>query len=224
MRIAVGKVTIQRLFLSIAFAAYVAALTSASAWAVPINYDEAISGDLPDFNPAEFSLGIGENSFAGTASYFVDRRVGFVTDFDNFFFNLAPGQRLVDARIEVTEIANSSAPSVSRFDIFLALNIPPLGLELARSPMIDLTTAAVPTTASIPGSALPLGPRRLLATIGVNSFAGSPGPVDFSFDYRITLSVAAISIPEPSAVLLFGLGLAGLGFAMRRRRLGDRCC
>ena len=218
MRIAVGKVTIQRLILSIAAAACVAAFTPASAWAVPISFDEAVSGDLPDSNPAEFSLGVGENTFAGTASFVADRRVGFVTDFDNFFFNLAPGQRLVDARIEVTEIANSSAPGVSRFDIFLGLNIPPLGLELTRSPRIDLTTAAVPTTASIPGSTLPLGPRRLLSTIGVNFSSGTPGPVNFSFDYRISLSVAATSIPEPSAVLLFGLGLAGLGFAMRRRR------
>ena len=218
MRIGVGKVTIPRLFLSIAVAAYVAALTPASAWGVPISFDEAVSGDLPDLNPAEFSLGFGENSFAGTASYFADRRVGFDTDVDNFFFNLAPGQRLVDARIEVTEIVNSSAPGVDDFNILLALNIPPQGPELARSPLIDLTTAAVPTAASIPGSALPLGPTRLLATIGLLHSTFPPGTIDFSFDYRITLSVAATSIPEPSAVLLFGLGLAGLGFAMRRRR------
>ncbi len=222
MRIAVGKVTIQRLLLSIAFAAYVAALTPASAWAVPISFDEAISGDLPDFNPAEFSLGVGENSFAGTASVFVDRRVGFNIDADNFLFNLASGQSLVDVRIEVTDIANSSASGVHTVDSSFALDTP-FGVQVALAPAINLLTAAIPTTASIPGSVLPLGPGQFLARIGHGFGAFGPGPVDVSFDYRITLSVEATSIPEPSAVLLFGLGLAGLGLAMRRRRLGDRC-
>jgi hypothetical protein len=47
-------------------------------------------------------------------------------------------------------------------------------------------------------------------------------PVDFFAEgYRFTIN-APLAVPEPASVALFGLGLAGLGVAIRRRRKGLR--
>ena len=194
-----------------------AALAPTSAWAVPINFDEAVSGDLSSSNPVEFTLGVGENSFAGTVFSFFDPVGSGDLDSDEFFFTLAAGLRLVDARIEVTGVSDSSTAVTTEFvgDLGLFTNT---GDLIAFTPPIDLLTATLPATSSIPGAVLPFGPGQFEASIAFVAQNGPGGTQDLRFDYRVTLSVAPAAIPEPGSLALFGLGLAGLGLAARRHR------
>ena len=62
-----------------------------------------------------------------------------------------------------------------------------------------------------------------LGADGILTYSG--GFFSFGPDATVTLEAPAVGIPEPTTLALFGLGLAGLGFAMRRREQlsGDHC-
>lgn len=57
-------------------------------------------------------------------------------------------------------------------------------------------------------------------TVTIDGTGISPNPVDlFAIDFaRLTLRGDMVQVPEPTPLALFGLGLAGIGFAARRKR------
>ena len=59
---------------------------------------------------------------------------------------------------------------------------------------------------------------RLITSIAFGLPSGVPSGTTRMAQDNLTIGTQAVVLPEPSAILLFGLGLAGLGFALRRAR------
>jgi hypothetical protein len=85
-------------------ASLVALVASAvTANAGPINYNEAVSGDLPTsgFPLPTFVLDVGTNTVRGNFGW-VDS-TGSVVDFDSFAFLVQPGQRITSANVQLVD-------------------------------------------------------------------------------------------------------------------------
>lgn len=85
---------------------------AAPAKAAPINYDEAVAGDL-DLSLSPFVLGLGDSVFTGTTSEFVSfSPLVSITDRDDFLFTIQRNHRLSSVVLTVTSFFNNSTSTL----------------------------------------------------------------------------------------------------------------
>ena len=173
-------------------------LVAINANAVPIAYDESVSGDLAIFGPQNLALGSGANTVTGTITW--SNNASVADDFDSFDFTLSAGQTLTSI---VIDIALQSVGSGIWNNVGWALNAS------------SFQGVAIPSSGlSLFGSALPLG-------AGTYSFnQASASGLLATGDWRraaYTVTMNVVSVPEPGTIGLLTLGLSVLAFTRRRR-------
>ena len=170
--------------------------------AVPVNYFENISGDLPD-NGAPlptFALDVGVNSVSG--------RFGedqFTIDFDSFAFTVPAGAELI-------------AGQVTLADLDLFGDIVSIHWDLrSGSANIGGGTVLQPLLPNSPGidtiTTVPLGPN--VYNITHRSFSAG-GMAPYLADYTFTFELRGI-VPEPASAGMLLIGAAAM-LSCRARR------
>jgi len=183
-------------------------LVSPFAAAMPIHYDESVSGDLVNGLPYDLTknigtLGIGANTVTGnlTGPLFADAS-------DEFNFYIADDTRLLNVIFEFSDVV-----SYSSLTVFIRKIIDPTlpTVEFDEPARIEMGTDSSPVRVFRP--VLPLGAGLYqISTPGSFSFSDS----DFlNLDYRWRLVV--VPVPEPSTLVLLSMGLFGMGLARRKR-------
>ncbi len=169
-------------------------------------YDESVDGPLSNIpsSPTLLNLGVGSNDLIGSIG-------PELSDTDYFTFTLG-GTQTLDSII-VASYDDPAAPNVSRFEIFNGAIAGSPGAGFITSGFGDPSLSGVNSTILVGGDLLlgngPLGPNATF-TIRLQESDGT-------VNYALTLNTRDSQIPEPTTVALMGLGLAGVGFARKRR-------
>jgi MYXO-CTERM domain-containing protein len=185
----------------------------------PVDYDEALQGDLPGYlslTPGQlltvFTLHPGVNRFRGsTAAQLAnpDNQVGVIVDYDGFGFQLLPGTELVSWRVSLQD--NEGDVAWTRYALHAGST-----LHLAGVLVDDLQ----PNSPGLAQTGLSLGAGDY--NVSQVGFAYWPGERLHSAFYDMELVVRVSPIPEPAGWLLGLAGLPILAAWQRRRRLAPR--
>jgi hypothetical protein len=212
-------------FKVIAMAGCLTAATAAHA--VPLFYDEAVSGDIRATvgNIPLFTLDVGNNVIAATHSI-----IGLsIPDDDLFSFVVPEGSVLRFVTIEFGAFSFTGPLDGfgSHFQIYRDL----FDLDAQFDFISNSQTEAKPFTDVLAS----VGPQNLFTTnfpLGpdtydwVNGFGLSAfEPTLFedtsaTWDYRLTFGVESVAVPEPGTLALFGLAALFIGW--KRRELATR--
>ncbi len=194
---------------------------AAPAKAAPITYDEAVDGDL-DVSLPPFVLGLGDNVFTGTISYFFNpSSFESISDRDGLLFTIQPNRRLTSVVLTVTSFFNNSDSTVSlgfTASPEVRTGITDDGIAGAPSALVfstDGPDVSLPLSIAIPEVELGLGTGLYRALVQFGSGSNGPGVRDFGYDYTLTLGVTPVPLPSGLWLLLSGLGALA---AMRARQ------
>jgi hypothetical protein len=180
--------------------------------ATPINYQESVSGDLPDSLPVPaaflFPLDVGVNTVSGTASLDFSNANNAIHDIDSFAFTVPVGMVLTDISYAFVRSGNSTT-GFYEYKLFK-------DNALVTALGVDTIDLFAPSPKSIFVAELPLSD----GTYGfeTNNLGVSNGG-RWTDDYTWSLTVARTDapVPEPASLALLGSGLIGAG--VRRWRI-----
>jgi hypothetical protein len=173
-----------------------------------ITYDEAVDGDLlpsPSASSPVFALGIGTNTFSGEITFaFTLPDVG---DDDSFVFSVPGGAQLISISLDIALLPRGAGIFNQAIFALQDDTFQDLSFESVFIPSNDVSMFV---------ANLPLGSGQYAI-----DDPGKGGGVAFgqfrTAAYTFSLEIAQ-AIPEPSGIILFGTGLAGLGALGWRRR------
>lgn len=165
-------------------------LSPMAANADPINFDEAIDGDIAISD--EFTFDFGLNVISGNASCLLDSEC----DFDIFDVILPTNSVLQSVSLSLTNADNGNGLFAFSFHMF-----------------DQDSNEILQESVSSGGDFFWLIEQQFagLEFTGLNSF-----PSGMSNNYTVTFDVT--SVPEPGTLALLGIGLLGMGAARRRKK------
>jgi hypothetical protein len=156
---------------------------------MPLAYDESVDGDIND-QTLPFVMDFGVNTVTGTVS-----NINGPADFDFFAASLPTASILDSIQLTLTNGGGGNGSFANRIQVLNTDNTFILTADVSAGGTfqwdIGLATNGIQKT-------------------GLNGI--SPGIVN---DYEIRFIIS--SVPEPSVLMLMGFGLAGIGFAHKRK-------
>ena len=115
----------------------------------------------------------------------------------------------------------NEVPSIGQITITLGVSDPGTGVPFLYDLTLNLVLAKILSEVGVPGNDFFYDLTVTVTGSGMGSLLPSGGislgPV-FLTDGVFAMNLAPATIPEPATITLFAVGLAGLGFLMRRRR------
>ena len=184
-------------------------LAGPSLTAATLNYQESVSGDLPEISPwVLLNLDVGANTVSGSSRLTVSSTAITFHDFDSFRFVVPVGTELTSIQFDAT-VTSATNPGVVNIDTFFDLGPAPFTTVLGHE-LISIEPGSLPAGASL-SSNLPVGPGEYLLFQG--QLQGTFNE-DVSWDYTYTLDVVATPLP---AVAPMGAALLLLGVMLRRK-------
>jgi hypothetical protein len=187
-----------------------------TASALPLAYDEAISGDLA-YPYQTLNLDAGLNSIRGTVTW--DIRFQF-NDFDTFFFVVPDGMELTNFNFTLSPITNGRRRTQASITLYSYPGF--VNVASGWLPLFNTTDGLL--VSRQPGKGLGAGLYQLFTGGNVQ-----PDGSEFAkFAYQFQLNVRSLTplpdptptptpVPEPATLSLLALGLAGAGMRARRR-------